>query len=108
MANTSTGSQSKVIGSFDSTGSSDAITARGARLVDLAVDFTGGTYVGTIDLEWETETGASNAKEWTILESYTGDTFKIVRVATERRLRLTASVATSGEAFFEMTAGNRE
>jgi hypothetical protein len=108
MANTSTASRSKVIGSFDATGASDAITVSGSKLVDLAIDFSGASFVGTIDLEWETDTGVANAKEWSILESYTGDTAKVVRTGTYRRLRLNASAVTSGEALFEMTAGNRE
>ena len=105
MANTSTGSFSRVIGSFDGTGSSDAITVNAARLVDVSID---GTFDQTIDLERETSTGTANANNWVVIESYTSPVEKVVRCATRRRLRLTCSVDTSGESFFDMTAGNRE
>ncbi len=105
MANTSTGSFSRVIGSFDSTGSSDAIVVNAARGVDVSIS---GTFAQTIDLERETSTGAANAENWVVIESYTAPVEKVVRNASRRRLRLTCSADTSGESFFDLTAGNRE
>ena len=106
MANSFTAAGGMCVGSFDTNGSSDSITVTGAKNVDIAIDF-GGTFDGNIDLEGEYRTGAANAMQWQVIENYTGDTAKVVQVATARRLRLTAKSITTGEALFELAAGNR-
>ena len=102
MANTE--SDHKVVASLDTAGSTSAVTVRGARLVDIGVNIGSGV---TIDLEGEYEVGASNAKDWFVIESYTVDTFKVMRFASTRRVRLTLS-AGSATTLVELTAGNKE
>jgi len=109
MANSFTSTRTRVVGSIDSTGASDAITVTGSKLVDISVDFdTATAFVGTIQLQRETSTGAANVAEWQTIEEYTASAEKVARSATTRRYRLNCSVATSGTAEIEMTAGNRE
>ena len=107
MANVETSATSSSIrGTMDTTGSTSAITVRGSRLLDISIDFdTATAFVGTIDLERETYTGAGNINEWQIVESYTASAEKVAQSATTRRYRLTATV-TSGSFEYELTAGN--
>lgn len=106
MANSFTSSNKSVVGSIDSTGASDAIDVGAGQLVDISVDFdTATAFVGTIELQRETKTGASNVAEWQTIESYTGSVEKVAQSATRRRYRLNCSVATSGTAEIELTAG---
>jgi len=97
----------QVIGSFDSTGASDSITAAGGSLVDISVDFDTNSFVGTIDLQRSTLTGASNVAEWQTIESYTSSVEKVAQSASPRSYRLNCTVATSGSAEIELTAGAR-
>lgn len=101
-------SESKVVGVFTTTGSSLPIKVRGARLVDVSVDFDGGSFSGQVDLERETYVGAGNTTSWQTVESYNASAEKVIRSATSRRYRLTASAVTSGEARYELTADNKE
>ena len=105
MANSFTSTNKSVVGSIDSTGASDAITVSAGQLVDISVDFDTNSFSGTIDLERETKTGASNAAEWQVVESYTASAEKVGQSATQRRYRLNCSVASSGTAEIELTAG---
>jgi hypothetical protein len=107
MANTETANTSSVKGQIDSTGAIGTITVKGGKLLDISIDFdTATAFVGTIQLQRETLTGASNIAEWQTVESYTSSTEKVAQSATTRRYRLNCSVDTSGTAEYEMTAGN--
>lgn len=106
MANTETSSTtSSIRGTIDTTGSTSAITVKGSKLLDVSIDFDTNSFVGTIDLERETYTGAANINEWQVVESYTASAEKVAQSATTRRYRLTATV-TSGTCEYELTAGN--
>jgi hypothetical protein len=92
------------------TGVTSAITARGSRLVDVCIDF--GTGTGTVDLEGEYRAKLATAPgdpDWKVIESYTADTVKVVRVAGQRRLRLNCSVHDgTGTIAAELTSGSKE
>lgn len=107
MANTETLNKSSAFGQIDSTGAIGTITVKGGRLLDISIDYdTSTAFVGTIVLERETRTGASNIPEWQTVETYTESTEKVAQSATTRRYRLNCTVATSGAAEYELTAGN--
>ena len=108
MPNTETfAGKSSIAGKIDSTGQTSAITVRGSRLLDISIDFDTNSFVGTIVLQRETRTGASNVVEWANVEAgYTESTEKVAQSATTRRYRLDCTVATSGTAEYELTAGN--
>lgn len=107
MANTETLTTSKAYGQIDSTGAIGTITVKGSKLLDISIDFdTATAFVGTIQLQRETLTGASNIAEWQTVESYTASVEKVAQSATTRRYRLNCSVDTSGVAEYELTAGN--
>jgi hypothetical protein len=106
MANTETATTSSVYGQIDSTGAIGTITVKGSKLLDISVDFDTNSFVGTIQLQRETLTGASNIAEWQTIEEYTASAEKVAQSATTRRYRLNCSVDTSGTAEYEMTAGN--
>ena len=105
MANTETKNTSRIVGKIDTTGATGAITVKGSKLLDVSVDFDTNSFVGTITLQRETATGASNIAEWADVESYTASAEKVAQSATTRRYRLNATV-TSGTAEYELTAGN--
>lgn len=105
MATTETASDHKVIATLATSGDvTSAVTVRGSRLIDVAVNIGSGD---TIDLQGEYETGASNAKEWLTIEQYTSDTAKVVRLAASRRVRLKQSAGTASSTV-ELTVGNKE
>ena len=106
MANTETLNTSRAVGTIDSTGAIGTITVKGSKLLDISVDFDTNSFVGTILLERETNTGAANIGEFQAVESYTGSTEKVAQSATTRRYRLNCTVATSGTAEYELSAGN--
>ena len=107
MANTETLNTSSAIGQIDSTGAIGTITVKGSKLLDISVDFdTKTAFVGTIVLQRETSTGVANIEEWQDIESYTASVEKVAQSATTRRYRLNCTVATSGTAEYELTAGN--
>jgi hypothetical protein len=113
MATTETGASShKVVAHWLTTamGATSAITVRAARLIDIAVDFGSGT--GTVDLEGEYSAKTSATigdSDWKVIESYTGDTYKVARVAATRRIRLNCSAhGGTGTIAAELTAGNKE
>lgn len=107
MANTETINKSSAVGQIDSTGAIGTITVKGGRLLDISVDFdTATAFVGTIQLQRETRTGAANIAEWQTIEEYTSSVEKVAQSATTRRYRLNCSVDTSGTAEYELTAGN--
>ena len=108
MTNTSTASRTKVVGTFDTAGASDAITATGAKLVDVSVDFVTNSFAGTIQLQRQTNVGAANVSQWVTIEEYTASAERVAQSATTRRYRLNCSVASSGTAEFELASGNRE
>lgn len=105
MANSFTSSKAKVVGSIDSTGASDSITASAGQLVDISIDFDTNSFSGTIVLQRMTNTGASNVGEWQDVESYTASAEKVAQSAAQREYRLNCSAASSGTAEIEMTAG---
>ena len=105
MANTETKTKNRIVGKLDTTGSTGAITVSGSKLLDVSIDFDTNSFVGTIDLERETSTGASNIGEYQVVESYSASAEKVAQSATTRNYRLTATV-TSGTAEYELTAGN--
>jgi len=105
MANSFTSSKRKVVGSIDSTGASDGIRAGAGQLVDVSVDFDTNSFVGTIQLQRKTNTGAANIGEWQTIESYTASAEKVAQSAANREYRLNCSVATSGTAEIELSAG---
>ncbi len=107
MANTTTSTTSSAVGQIDATGVVGTITVKGSKLLDISVDFdTTTAFVGTIVLERETLTGSSNVAEFQAIESYTASVEKVAQSATTRRYRLNCTVATSGTAEYELTAGN--
>ena len=107
MANTETSNTSSAKGQIDSTGAIGTITVKGGKLLDISVDYdTSTAFVGTIVLERETLTGASNVPEWQTVETYTASVERVARSATTRRYRLNCTVDTSGTAEYELTAGN--
>ena len=107
MSNTETATTSSVYGQIDSTGAIGTITVKGSKLLDISIDFdTATAFVGTIQLQRETLTGASNIPEWQTIEEYTSSVEKVAQSATTRRYRLNCSVDTSGTAEYELTAGN--
>ena len=97
--------KSSIAGTFDTTGVTSAITVRGSKLLDVSIDFDTNSFVGTVDLQRETRTGAANVVEWATVESYTASTEKVAQSATTRRYRLNIT-ASSGTAEYELTAGN--
>jgi hypothetical protein len=111
MANNFVTGLSSETGDMDTAGSSTGITVQGGVLVDVACSITSGDSL-TLDGEYLTgNTGddVSNSKEWLVIETYTTDVAKVLRVASRRRLRITMSVDGGGAAsHFELTAGNRE
>jgi len=107
LANTTTSTTSSAYGQIDSTGQVGTVTVKGGKLLDLSIDYDSSTaFVGTIILQRETLTGASNAAEFQNVETYTASAEKVIRSATTRRYRLDCTVATSGTAEYELTAGN--
>jgi hypothetical protein len=106
MANVETfvGSSS-MAGTCDTTGVTSAITVKGGLLLDVSIDFDTNSFVGTIDLQRETRTGAANVAEWATVESYTASAEKVAQSAATRRYRLNIT-ASSGTAEYELTAGN--
>ena len=107
MANTETLTTSGAFGQIDSTGAIGTITVKGGKSVDISVDYdTSTAFVGTIVLERETLTGASNVAEWQTVETYTASVERVARSACTRRYRLNCTVDTSGTAEYELTAGN--
>jgi hypothetical protein len=106
MANTSTSTTSKSVGKIDSTGVIGVITVKGSKLLDVSVDFDTNSFVGTILLERETATGAANIAEFQTVETYTASAEKVAQSATTRRYQLNCTVAGSGTAEFELSAGN--
>ena len=107
MANTETLTSSGAFGQIDSTGAIGTITVKGSKLLDISIDFdTATAFVGTIQLQRETLTGASNIAEWQTIEEYTSSVEKVAQSACTRRYRLNCSVDTSGTAEYELTAGN--
>ena len=90
MSNVETAlTQSMIIGTMDTTGVTSAITVRGGRLLDVSIDFdTSTAFVGTVELQRETRTGAANIVEWQTVESYTASAEKVAQSATTRRYRL--------------------
>ena len=106
MANTETVTGNTIVGTIDTATATSPITVRGSRLLDISIDFDTNSFVGTIDLERETKTGAANINEWQVVESYTASAEKVAQSATTRRYRLNPSTVTSGTAEFELAAGN--
>ena len=107
MSNTETTTKSSAFGKIDSTGAIGTITVKGGRLLDISVDYdTSTAFVGSIQLQRETMTGASNVPEWQTIETYTASVEKVAQSATTRRYRLNCSIDTSGTAEYELTAGN--
>ena len=105
MANSFTSTNKKVVGSIDSTGASDSISVGAGQLVDVSVDFDTNSYVGTIQLQRKTNTGAANIGEWQTIEEYTASAEKVAQSATAREYRLNCSADTSGSCEIELTAG---
>ena len=106
MTNSFTATQRKVVGVIDETGASDAITVAAGMLLDVSLDFdTSTAFVGTLQLQRETNTGAANIAEWQTVESYTASAEKVAQSATQRRYRINCSAYTSGTAEIELTAG---
>ena len=107
MSNSVTGTNRRIVGSFDTQAASTlTITASPGQLVDVSVDFdTSTAFVGTIALERKTSTGASNIGEWQTVEEYTASAEKVAQSATAREYRLNATTVTSGQAEFELSAG---
>jgi hypothetical protein len=96
------------------TGGTSAITARGSRLVDVCIDFNA-TTANVVDLEGEYRVGITGTpateggNAWRVIESYTTDTVKVVRVAGQRRLRLFCSThGETGTIAAELTSGSKE
>jgi len=113
MAATETGADShRVIAHWltTATGATSAITVRGAKLIDIAVDFGSGTGTVVLEGEYRAKTTATiGDNDWKPIESYTGDTYKVARVASARRVRLNCSAhAGTGTVAVELTAGNKE
>jgi hypothetical protein len=107
MANTETLNTSRAVGAIDATGAIGTITVKGSKLLDISVDFdTSTAFVGTIVLQRETSTGVANIAEWQDVESYTSSVEKVAQSATTRRYRLNCTTATSGQAEYELSAGN--
>jgi len=107
LANTETLTKSSAFGQIDSTGAIGTITVKGGRLLDVSIDFdTSTAFVGTIVLERETRTGASNIPEWQAVDAYSASVEKVAQSATTRRYRLNCTADTSGVAEYELTAGN--
>lgn len=105
MANSFTSTSRKVVGSIDTAGASDSITAPAGCLVDVSVDFDTNSFSGTITLQRKTNTGASNIGEWQDVESYTASAEKVAQSAASREYRLNCSTATTGTAEIELTVG---
>ena len=105
MANSFTSSNRKVVGTIDSTGASDSVTAGAGALVDVSVDFDTNSFVGTIQLQRKTNTGAANIGEWQTIEEYTASAEKVAQSGASREYRLNASAVTSGTAEVELTVG---
>lgn len=106
MSNTTTSNTSSSVGKIDSTGAVGTITVKGSKLLDISIDYDTNSFDGTIFLQRETSTGASNIAEWQDIESYTASVEKVAQSATTRRYRLNCTVAASGTAEYELTAGN--
>lgn len=107
MANSFTTGRSLVYGTVDTTGASDSIEVTGSKLVDLSLDFTSGSFSGTVLLQRKTRTGAASAMDWKTIASYTGDTEVTFRSATSRDYRINVTVS-SGTLRFELAAGNKD
>ena len=106
MANTETLNTSSARGVIDATGVIGTITVKGSKLLDVSIDYDTNSFVGTILLERETNTGAANIPEFQTVESYTASTEKVAQSATTRRYRLNCTVSSSGTDEYELTAGN--
>jgi len=105
--NTETATTSSVYGTIDSTGAIGTITVKGSKLLDISIEFDGASaFTGTIALERETLTGASNVANWQPVESYTATVEKVAQSACTRRYRLNCTTDGGGIAHYEMTAGN--
>ena len=101
MANSFTATKRRVAGTIDSTGASTAIRAPAGCLVDVVVDFTTGSFTGTIDLE----TKVTDADTWLAIESYTADAIKVAQMAGNREYRLNCTTASSNTAAIEIQVG---
>lgn len=112
MAATETASRNSVIAHWltTATGATSAVTATGAKLIDVAVDFGSGSGTVVLEVEYRAKTSATiGAKDFKPTESYTADTYKVVRVAAGRRARLNCTDHTgSGTIASELTVGNKE
>ena len=107
MTNSVTSSTSSSIrGKMDAAGSTPSITVRGSRLLDISIDAVTGSFVGTVNLERSTYTGAANIPAWQIVESYTTATEKVAQSANTREYRLTTIAGMSGYILYDLTAGN--
>lgn len=93
------------------TGETSAIVAKGSRLVDVCIDFNS-TTANVVDLEGEFRAKIASDPgdaDWKVIESYTTDTVKVVRVAAARKLRLNCSThGETGTIAAELTSGNKE
>jgi len=110
MANFEQASNHSVNGNHDvaATAATSAIKARGAKLVDLSLDFGTGTGVGSVILQRKTRTTAdTGVLLWQDVATYTGDSEQTIRSGGTREYRLNITT-TSGEIAFELTAGNKE
>jgi len=109
MANFEKASAHSVHGNHDAaaTVATSAITVRGARLADVSVAFLS-TTGGSVVLQRETlTTPDAETFTWRDIETYTGDTEKVIRSGSTRKYRYNITV-TDGEIAFELTAGNKE
>lgn len=106
MTNAFVASKKKVVGAIDATGASDAIQASPGQLVDVSLDFdTATAFDGTIQIQRKTNVGVSNIGEWKTIETHTASAERVLQSATAREYRVNCSVATSGQAEIELTAG---
>jgi hypothetical protein len=78
----------------------------GNKLVDISLNFSQGTFVGSVHVQRlsRTDTGTAGDTAWNNIVTYTGTTEVTLQSATDRNYRLDVDV-TSGELGFEMTAG---
>lgn len=102
MANSSSAFTTGVSGTFDSTGASTALDIAAGEEMDVSVDFDTNSFVGTIQLQRQTLTGASGIGEYQTIESYSASAEKVALSSSARSYRLNCSVATSGTAEFEI------
>lgn len=102
---------SKVVGTFGATGQSSSITVRGSKLVDLSLNFTSDSGVGTVALQRKTNADASGAAVWLTIASYdesSTETEVTIRSAVTREYRLNCTAYTSGSIHYELQAGNKD